>query len=637
VTRDAIARSDDSQRGATLLDVRDLHIESRIQGRRRTIVSGLDLDVRAGECVGVVGESGSGKSLTARAITRLLPRGVFARGQVRFGGAELLSAPESELRAVRGKGISLLLQDPFTMLNPLMKVGEQITETLVTERGRRLPRGERRAEAVRRLLEVEIRDPAVADRYPFELSGGMRQRVGLAAAIAGEPRLLIADEPSTALDVTTQKEILGLLGSLQRSRGMGLILITHDLRVAFSVCDRIYVLYAGSVLEVAPGQELEREPMHPYSLGLLLSEPPAERRVQRLHSIEGSVPAPDDVADRCAFSARCRWVAPECTSGPCSLRPIEAMRQTACVRIEAIAEDLRATRAAAQIEAPAQAAGAAPAGFVSVRDVHKTFAGDGGQAVRALRGVSIEIGEGESVGIVGESGSGKTTLGRCMLGLETADSGSIEIGGIDASDYRRLSRSERQRLRRMIQVVFQDPYSSLNPVRSVGATLGEALDAGRQGAGRTSNGTSVDDLLARVGLPAHYVARKPAALSGGERQRVAIARALAMAPRILVCDEPVSALDVSVQAQILNVLNDIRAELGVAFMFITHDLSVVRQVADRIYVLHQGEVVESGPVEQVLDEPKHWYTQRLVDSIPGPPSGDVRSDVPGALRSGGDA
>ena len=298
-----------------LLDVRDLRI-----GRARaggagpastgTIVSSVSLSLRAGETIGIVGESGSGKSMTAKAVTGLLPPGITASGEVRYGGRNLLALKEREWRAVRGREIGLILQDPFTMLNPVLRCGTIIAESL--PRGRALGRGQRRAEAVRRLAEVGITDPAVADRYPFQLSGGMRQRVAIAAALARDPKVLIADEPSTALDASTQQDILALIKRVQQARGMGLVLITHDLRVAFAMCDRIYVLYAGSLLETAPASELEAEPLHPYSHGLLLSEPPADHRVRDLISIPGSVPAPDLVAGSCPFAPRCRWATAEC-------------------------------------------------------------------------------------------------------------------------------------------------------------------------------------------------------------------------------------------------------------------------------------------------------------------------------------
>jgi peptide/nickel transport system ATP-binding protein len=581
-----------------------LRIEARLADGVRTIVRSLDLEVARGETVGIVGESGSGKSLTARALVGLLPGGVHASGAVRVNGRDVLGLGESKLRRIRGREISLLLQDPFTMLNPLLRVGAQVVET-AAERTRQ--------EAVRRLAEVGIRDAAVVDRYPFQLSGGMQQRVALAAALASDPDILVADEPTTALDVTTQRDILALLARIQEARGMGLVMITHDLRVAFSISQRIYVLYAGSVLEVAPGSSLETEPLHPYSHALLLSEPSVERRVTELAVVEGKVPTADAVSGRCPFVTRCAWAAPVCLEGDPPLREVERGRLSACVRLEEIraelAEHRRISEQAEPLErVPGEASGEP---LVAVNEVRKQFARRRGQGeVDALKGVSIEIGAGESIGLVGESGSGKTTLARCIVGLETPTGGTVVINGIDASDYARLQGGQRRTIRRSVQMVFQDPYSSLNPVMTIGATLREALSMA------PGPGLRETDLLERVGLPAEYAARKPVALSGGERQRVAVARALALEPRLLVCDEPVSALDVSVQAQILNLLTVLRSELGLAYLFITHDLAVVRQVAERVYVLYGGEVVESGPVDRVLDSPEHPYTERLVASVP---------------------
>jgi peptide/nickel transport system ATP-binding protein len=594
-----------SENRQPVLEVERLRIEARLGGAARTIVRALELEVGAGETVGIVGESGSGKSLTARALIGLLPAGVHARGDITFDGRNLLSLRERSLRRIRGRKVALLLQDPYTMLNPLLRIGTQIMETAPSGRGRDEP--------IRRLAEVGIHDPRVAEQYPFQLSGGMQQRVAIAAALASDPELLIADEPSTALDVTTQMEILALLRRVQEARGMGLVLITHDLRVAFSICRRIYVLYAGSVLEAAPADDLEREPLHPYTLGLLLSEPSVERRFDELAAIEGTVPSPDEVAGRCPFEPRCQWAAPQCLTGDPPLREVAPSRRSACVRVEEIGEELarrrqeQADRPHAHLEAANQQAEP----LVRVDELRKVFRGiRGGGEVAALAGVSIEVGAGESVGIVGESGSGKTTIARCLVGLETPTSGRIVIDGIDASDYRNLDSSTRRQLRRQVQMIFQDPYSSLNPVRTVGATLREALAIGPDPM------TSVSDLLALVGLPAEYAARKPVALSGGERQRVALARSLALRPRVIVCDEPVSALDVSVQAQILNLFTALREELSLGYVFITHDLAVVRQVVERVYVLYRGEIVESGPVDKVLDAPSHPYTARLVQSVP---------------------
>ena len=622
--------------GDALLCVSGLRVSVAGKAAPREIVTGVDFEVRRGETIAIVGESGSGKSLTARSLIRLLPHGLAATGQILFEGRDLLTLGGREMARVRGRRMSLILQDPFTMLNPVMRCGDQVVEALRAQSTTRLSRSARREEASRRLLEVGISEPSAPDRYPFQLSGGMRQRVAIAAALAGNPELMIADEPSTALDVTTQAEILRLLKSIQVSRGMGLILITHDLRVAFSVADRVYVLYAGEILESAAAREIEREPLHPYSLGLLLAEPAVDRRQSALVAIEGAVPTPAEVSDRCAFQPRCRWAGSDCISRKPTLHDVDAGRRTACVRLPEIRADMRAIHHAASAPAPPAAPRRMnPVPLVSIRDLRKVFIGRMGAEVHALRGVSLEVGQNESVGLVGESGSGKTTLGRCIVGLETATEGQIEIEGQDASDYQKLSRVERLARRRIAQMVFQDPYSSLDATQTVGAALREVLRL--HGDGRQRVDHRIEELLGRVGLPADYARRRPASLSGGERQRAAIARALAVEPRLLVCDEPVSALDVSVQAQVLNLFRALREEFGLSYLFITHDLGVVRQVVDRIYVLYRGEVVEQGLVDDVLGSPQHEYTARLIASIPRASTredGNVPSTPAGAQNSG---
>jgi peptide/nickel transport system ATP-binding protein len=596
------------------LSVKGLRIERRQGAVTQTIVSRVDLELGEGETIGIVGESGSGKSMTARAITGLLPRGLEATGEIAYSGRNLLSLSEQQWRAVRGTEIGLILQDPFTMLNPVLRCGRIIGESLLDRRG--MSRQAERDEAIRRLAEVGIHDKSVIDRYPFQLSGGMRQRVAIAAALARDPRVLIADEPSTALDTTTQRDILALIKQIQVARGMSLILITHDLRVAFSTCDRIYVLYAGSVMEAGAPAELDAEPLHPYSHGLLLSEPPMDRRVRELVAIPGSVPAPDDVADCCTFEPRCRWALESCREGAPQLREVAPGRFSSCVRISAIRTDMVSTRRLAEREVTSPLDGRpARARVISVEEVSKVFKGKHAD-FSALDGVSLEVRENEGVALVGESGSGKTTLSRLVVGLERATGGKIVIDGINASDWTKLGREEQRKLRRTVQIVFQDPYSSLNPMRTIGWTLAEAITTYDP---QTRNvDAKVAELLASVGLATSSAQLKPVALSGGMRQRVAIARAVAMHPRVLVCDEPVSALDTSVQAQILELFKALRAELGIGYLFITHDLSIVRQVSEYLYVMRQGHIVESGPTDEILDHPQDPYTIKLLDSAPRP-------------------
>ncbi|MEV0618745.1 ABC transporter ATP-binding protein [Nonomuraea sp. NPDC050404] len=597
--------------GPPVLDIEDMRIERA--GTGDPIVTALDLRLAAGESVGIVGESGSGKSMSAKALIGLLPEGVVAKGSARFDGENLLDLSERQWRTIRGRQIGMIMQDPFTMLNPVMRCGRILEESLLAQR--RLSRAERRAEAIRRLAEVGITDETVVDRYPFQLSGGMRQRVAIAAALARDPQVLIADEPSTALDVVTQREVLALIKRIQEARGMALILITHDLRVAFATCDRIQVLYAGSLVEAGRADDVRERPLHPYSQGLLLSEPPADRRVRQLVAIPGSVPSAAEVRDRCSFESRCRWARQVCRDGEPPLAVVGDDRRSRCVRLPEIEAEMAALLSKAEEREDGPAGSRSDDALIDVVNIQKVFR-SGGRTVRAVDDVSISVRAGESVGIVGESGSGKTTLARMLVGLESPTGGEIVIDGIPVRRWRDLTTNERRRLRRTVQTVFQDPYSSLNPMRSVGWALKEAIVTHDRGA--TGVERRVGELLESVGLSPGYARRRPASLSGGERQRVAIARALAVEPRVLICDEPVSALDMSVQAQILNLLRQIRAERGISCLFITHDLSIVRQASEYLYVMHLGKVVESGPTESVLDHPRDDYTAQLLSSVPRP-------------------
>jgi peptide/nickel transport system ATP-binding protein len=608
-TPTAVSQAEASHENELVVD--GLAIDGIGHQRSSSIVSSVSLSLRAGETIGIVGESGSGKSMTARALIGLLPSKLVASGAVHYRGRNILNSTPSQWRAIRGTEIALVMQDPFTMLNPTLRCGDILAESLRSEAHVRA--ADRRADALHRLAEIGIRDEEVVDRYPFQLSGGMRQRVALAAALARDPQILIADEPSTALDVSTQRDVLALLKRMQKTRGMGLILITHDLRVAFGMCDRIYVLYAGRLLETAPSNELQLEPLHPYSHGLLLSEPVADRRVPELVAIPGSVPTPDAVEGSCAFAPRCSWATSACSGARPQLSEVSPGRLSACLRIAEIRADMAARRISAEQPAQVTPPPLPMNALISVRTVEKVFK-NGNRSMKALDGVSIDLQEDESVGLVGESGSGKTTLARMLVGLESATSGEIVIDGIPSSDWARLSAKDRRRLRRTVQIIFQDPYSSLNPMRSVGWTLAEAI--GTHSPTRTRREKQVGRLLESVGLPAAYAQRRPAALSGGERQRVAVARALAAGPRVLICDEPVSALDVSVQAQIVNLLARCRVDRGIGYLFVTHDIALVRQVSERLYVMHDGSIVEEGPTERILGNPNHPYTVRLLSSVP---------------------
>ncbi|PRZ39682.1 peptide/nickel transport system ATP-binding protein [Antricoccus suffuscus] len=588
------------------LDIADLSVAFRRDGRTVRIVDGLTIHVDPGEAVAIVGESGSGKTVTAKSALDLLPHGLHIKGDVRVQGRETGQLNDRDRRAMRGTEIAMIMQDPFTALNPLERCGTQITAALRRPNGRRLPKAERRTEAIRRLREVGITDPEVADRYPFELSGGMSQRVSIAAAIAQNPKVLIADEPTTSLDVTTQKEILELLARLRATHGLALVLITHDLRVAFSVCDRAYVMYAGQVVETARSAKLVASPAHPYTANLLLADPPLDRRVAVLANIPGSVPAPGARPTGCSFAPRCIWAQDKCKEAPVGLVPVTDRDHLArCVRHEDIADEIRAMNREHDRAEDTSNQRPREGAVIATTAARRTYG-----AKVAVGGATIKVHNGESVGIVGESGSGKTTLARMLIGLTRPTSGEVLVGGVDLGA--RPSKDDWERVRSTVQMAFQDPFSTLNPHRTVGATLRDAL---RMVSGNDLHART-EELLDLVGLPASYANKMPAQLSGGERQRVAITRALARRPSVMICDEIVSALDVSVQAHILNLMRRLQNELGLGYVFITHDLAVVRQITDRIYVMQHGEIVEEGATEQVLDHPTQLYTRQLLDSIP---------------------
>jgi len=605
-----------------LLKVSGLKVTHFGAEQKRTIFANVDLIVGKGETVGIVGESGSGKSLLTKTIMRMLPTYMTHEGKIELDGQDISSLAIGKVHNLRGSQMTLLFQDPFTMLNPVLTAGDHILEALRANRKFRNEVSKKDAKRVvlERLLEVGIHDSAVASRFPFQLSGGMRQRIALATALARDPKLLIADEPSTALDNTTQAEILALLKKVQESRQMGLILVTHDLRVAFAVCDRIYVLYAGSIVEVGPSAELEKAPLHPYTHGLLLSEPSIDRRIEVLTSIPGSVPLFDNVLDQCAFAQRCDWQKEECVGSTPQLKNVGEGHMSSCVRLQEIKNDLRVDKIFRKTSDP-QILNQPNLGILSklmpvlsIENVKKTFINSQNRKVEAIQNVTLEIAPSQCVALVGESGSGKTTLGRCVVGLETPTSGSIELDGLLATNYNSINGEARAILRKKAQIVFQDPYSSLDPKQTIYNCLNEVLQV--NGVSKNLRSVRVDVLLEQVGLPTSYKERLPESLSGGERQRVAIARALAVEPKLIVCDEAVSALDVSVQSQILSLLRKIQKDMGISLLFISHDLAVVRQIADKVYVMQNGLIVESGDVDDVLSRPQNEFTRKLLSSVP---------------------
>ncbi|WP_432493074.1 dipeptide ABC transporter ATP-binding protein [Kineococcus gypseus] len=549
-----------------LLSVRDLRVSYAAGGARREVVHGASFDVLPGEVVAVVGESGSGKSTTAHAVVGLLPAGGSVDGgSVLLEGRELVGLPERAWRSVRGARIGLVPQDPTLSLNPVERVGDQVAEALVVHG---LARGAAaRARAVELLTAAGLPDAAVrARQHPGELSGGMRQRVLIAVGLAAGPRLLVADEPTSALDVTVQRQVLDHLEHLTREAGTAVLFITHDLAVAADRASRVVVMSGGEVVEVGTAQQVLTEPRHPYTRALLAA-------------------------------------APSLTSARLRARPRPAPPA------------LVATPVATPAAPPAPEQRAQPAGpLVEVRSLVKRFALPGrGRQQTAVAGVGFTLERGETLALVGESGSGKTTTARLVLGLERPTSGEVLFDGVGTGGLRG---ARWRALRRRMQLVYQNPYASLDPRVAVGETVAEPLRAFGVG-DRASRARRAAQLLDQVRLPADVLRRRPAELSGGQRQRVAIARALALEPDLVVCDEPVSALDVSVQAQILELLVQLQADHGLSYLFISHDLAVVRQVSDRVGVMRRGELVELAATEQVFTAPQHPYTVELLDAIPG--------------------
>ena len=605
------ARSSDA-----LLSVRDLSVGVGVGDDAVDIVADVSLDVRAGETLAIVGESGCGKTTAALSMMGLQPPEMTIRGgSIRFDGTELTDLGARDYRRLRGGPVAMVFQDPMSSLNPLRKVGNQIGEALRIHQPR-LPRAERRSRVVELLAQVGIPDPERrADQYPHEYSGGMRQRAMIAIAIANQPRLLIADEPTTALDVTVQAQIIELLLEAKRSLDAALVLVTHDLGLVGELADNVAVMYSGRVVEQGPAAEILDNPSHPYTVGLLDSVPQLGTRHRLLVPIPGQAPSPAQRPDGCAFRPRCSVGAHRdtCRSAIPELEPVaEASgHHTACFFAgEAVAR--------VHVDRSERIVGAADTPLLDVRDLHVTFPVTAGVfrrsagEVRAVDGVDLTVAPSETLAIVGESGSGKTSLARAIVGLNDVASGSVSVDGL--GDV--VGRTDDRRFRRRVQLVFQDPFASLNPRMTLGAIIGEPLVVHGIASGQAAR-RRVAELLELVGLPAAIATRYPHELSGGQRQRIGLARALALEPDLLILDEPVSALDVSVQAQILALLQHLRDELGLAYILIAHDLALVEQLADRIAVMYYGRFVEEGDVDRVLGDPNHPYTRALIASTPG--------------------
>ncbi|KUI33265.1 ABC transporter ATP-binding protein [Mycobacterium sp. GA-2829] len=608
----------------SLLEVSGLTVTFATDTERVAAVRGLDYHVDAGEVVALVGESGAGKSAGAMAVAGLLPEHAEVSGSVRLDGEELLTLTDAEMSRIRGRRIGTVFQDPMSALTPVYTVGDQIAEALRVH-NRDLGKRAARTRAVELLELVGIAQPERRARaFPHELSGGERQRVVIAIAIANDPDLIICDEPTTALDVTVQAQILDVLRTARDVTGAGVLIITHDLGVVAEFADRALVMYAGRAVEIASVSDLYTARRMPYTVGLLGSVPRLDAaQGARLVPIPGAPPSLADLPPGCPFAPRCPLAIDECRAAEPELIEVGPGHRAACIRTEHVA-GRRADEVYGVSTAPAAAPPNADAPVVlRVTDLVKTYTLTAGAVfrrkigeVRAVDGISVDLQQGRTLGIVGESGSGKSTTLHQILDLTAPQGGSIEVLGADVAT---LDARQRRALRGDLQVVFQDPVASLDPRLPVFEVLAEPLQANGFDKSRIDN--RVAELLGIVGLRREDASRYPAEFSGGQKQRIGIARALATQPKILALDEPVSALDVSIQAGIINLLLDLQERFGLSYLFVSHDLSVVRHLAHRVAVMHRGTIVEQGDGDQIFTAPRHEYTRRLLAAVPQPSVG----------------
>lgn len=615
---------------STILSVKDLRVSFASEAGRVDAVRGVSFDLEVGKTLGIVGESGSGKSVTSLAIMGLLDENARVQGSITYDGEELLGKTDKQLSMIRGNGMSMVFQDPLTSLTPVFTIGAQLIEALTVHRS--MSKKEAWDASVDLLELVGIPGPEKRMKsFPHEFSGGMRQRVVIAIAMANNPKLIIADEPTTALDVTIQAQILDLIEKAQQETGAAMIMITHDMGVVARTADDVIVMYAGKPVEQAPVREVFHRPRMPYTIGLLGAIPRVDKSEKEpLIPIEGNPPLLINLPDACPFADRCPIVIPACRAREPELLPVlsgSPSHLAACIRSQEITnEGLIDGHPVYPVPAP----------FVSeltqipredrpitleVRNLTKTFPLVKGAffkkkvgEVRAVKGVSFDIRQGETLAIVGESGSGKTTTLMQIMDFAKQDDGDIIIGGTSINSLKH-ARDERA-LRRDIQIVFQDPMGALDPRMTVADIISEPLFA--IGTAKDEAHRRVDELMDLVGLDPAHSDRFPQAFSGGQRQRIGIARALSTNPKIIALDEPVSALDVSIQAGVLNLLDELRGRLGLSFLFVAHDLSVVRHIADRVAVMYLGDFVEHGDVDDIFENPQHPYTQALLSAIPVP-------------------
>ncbi len=629
----------------SLLELDDLRIDYRMRASSVKAVDGISMKIDEGECLGIVGESGCGKSTVGMSIMRLLANnGRIIDGAVRFDGTDLAHLSEPAMRRVRGNGIALIPQDPMTSLNPVIKIGTQVAEGLRIHRGASKRQGWARALEVLKLVEMPNPEQRL-EQYPHQLSGGLRQRVMIAMALVCEPKLLIADEPTTALDVTIQAQILDILDGLRESLNMAVMLITHDMGVIAGRTDRVIVMYAGRKAEEGSTERIFGDMKHPYTQALLASVPRIDAiEGGRLASISGLPPDLSKAIVGCRFAPRCQYATDECREIEPELtaadatgehvfacyHPVEGPAQEVVIRSKSPAADDIVDMQRAPFLTIDRLVKDFPLGASSL------FSRKGRPVVSAVADVSFEVGEGETFGLVGESGCGKTTIGRLIVGLEAVTSGTISFAG---ENTRLKGTAARKAAALNRQMMFQDPYASLSPRKRVLEIIAEPLEI--QGIGtKTIRTKMVGDILSEVGLARDVGNRYPHEFSGGQRQRIGLARALALHPRMVIADEPVSALDVSIQAQILNLMQDLQTKLGLSYILISHDLAVVRYISHRIGVMYLGKLVEVGPSQEVFSEPAHHYSQGLLDAVPVPDVAEsrlrrgkqVRGELPSAAN-----
>jgi peptide/nickel transport system ATP-binding protein len=613
-----------------VLNIQNLQVEIDAEAGLVRAIDGIRLSVERGETFALVGESGCGKSMTALALMRLLPEaGYVAGGDIHIGhgkdSVDVLALPESQMRAVRGGRIGMIFQEPATSLNPVMKVGQQIVEAIEAHTSLR---GEAaRAKAIDWLRRVGIPEPERRiDEYPFRMSGGQKQRVMIAIALAAEPDFLIADEPTTALDVTIQAQILDLLKDLQREKRMGMLLITHDLAVVSGMAQRVALMYAGQIIEVASAADFFAAPKHPYAMALLRALPGGDQRDAPLEAIAGTVPPLTTQFVGCRFAPRCSQAMAQCSSTVPELIDATARHQVRCLLYVDGATPLSVQPASAPVAAQPKAPALAPTvnvkPLLDVIDLRVRFAIRTSWLQReklyfdAVGGVSFQVQRGETLALVGESGCGKTTTGKAIVQLLRRIATTSGQAMLDGKNLFDMQGAELRAARRQVQIIFQDPFASLNPRMRVAEILDEGLAALQPDLTANDRKARIERLTDQVGLRRDALGRYPHEFSGGQRQRIAIARALAVEPRLIVCDEPTSALDVSVQAQILNLLRDLQRELGVSFLFITHNIGVVEYIADRVAVMRAGKIEEQGACADVLARPSKEYTRSLLAAVP---------------------